>query len=118
MLNSINIDGIELPVKACSSVYRKSESQNDFSFNVYTTEANKNEDKKTIFPIYLTDNMKTKHINVLLYYEETDEGCQKHYVLIKDFNRLFADINKSDKRKHFCLRCMHNFTTKELLQKT
>ena len=61
--------------------------------------------------------MKTKHINLLLSYEETDEGCQKHYVLIKDFNKLFANINKSDKRKHFCLRCMHNFTTEELLQK-
>ena len=115
MLDSIKIDGIELPVKACSNVYRKIESQNDFSFNVYTAEPKK--DKYSIFPIYLTDNMKEIHVNLLLYYEDTDEGCIKHYVYIKNFNRLFNDINNSHIKKHFCYRCLHHFTKEDLLIK-
>ena len=94
---------------------QKIERQNEFSFNVYTTEPNK--DKYSIFPIYLTDNMKGVHVNLLLYYEDTDEGCTKHYVYIKHFNRLFNDINNSHIKKHFGYRCLHHFTKEDLLIK-
>ena len=43
--------------------------------------------------------MKEIHVNLLLYYEDTDEGCIKHYVYIKKFNRLFNDINNSHIKK-------------------
>ena len=109
------LDGVDLPVKACSNVYRKIENQNNFSFNVYTSEPIK--DKYSIFPIYLTDNIKSIHINLLLYYEETDEGCIKHYVYIKNFDRLFNDITNSHNKKHFCNRCLHHFSSEELLIK-
>ena len=74
MLDSIKTEGVEMPVKACSAVYRKIEKQNDFSFNVYTCELS-TAGNYPIYPIYLTNNMKSTHVNLLLYYEDTDEGC-------------------------------------------
>ena len=110
-----NLEGIELPVKSCSNVYRKIEAKNDFSFNVYATEPVK--DRYKIYPIYNSDEKKPIHVNLLLYYEETDEGFKKHYVYIKNFNKLLNDKTKNDHKKYFCYRCLHNFTTQELLDK-
>ena len=116
MLDSIKTEGVEMPVKACSAVYRKIEKQNDFSFNVYTCEFS-TAGNYPIYPIYLTNNMKPTHVNLLLYYEDTDEGCKKHYIYIKNFNRLFYDITNEHNKKHFCVRCLHHFSSEELLNK-
>ena len=41
----------------------------------------------------------------------TVEDCKNksHYVYIKDFNRLMANKNKDDHKKHFCKRCLQCF---------
>ena len=49
----------------------------------------------------------------LLYIEE---GKKSHYVLIQDFDRLMNTFNKH-KKKHFCKRCLHCFSRKDLLEK-
>ena len=36
---------------------------------------------------------------------------------IKDFNRLMYSKTKQKDRKHFCMSCLQNFTTKEILNK-
>ena len=40
-----------------------------------------------------------------------------HYVFIKDFNRLMFSQTKTKNvhKKHFCMSCLQNFTTKEIL---
>ena len=40
-----------------------------------------------------------------------------HYVFIKDFNRLMYSETKTKNvhKKHFCMSCLQNFTTKEIL---
>ena len=53
-------------------------------------------------------------LNVLLIKSETGDS---HYVLIKDFNRLMYSKTKHKYRKHFCMACLQNFTTKEILNK-
>ena len=53
-------------------------------------------------------------LNVLLIKNETDDS---HYVLIKDFNRLMYSKTKHKYRKHFCMACLQNCTTKEILNK-
>ena len=42
---------------------------------------------------------------------------KSHYVFIKDFNRLmYSEIKtKNQHKKHFCMSCLQNFTTKEIL---
>ena len=37
---------------------------------------------------------------------------KSHYVFIKDFNRLMYSKTKHKDRKHFCMSCLQNFTTK------
>ena len=39
---------------------------------------------------------------------------KSRYVFIKDFNRLMYSKTKRHK-KHFCMSCLQNFTTKEIL---
>jgi len=42
----------------------------------------------------------------------------KHYVLIKGLSRLLSSqISNHNGKKHFCLRCLNSFTTKEVLEK-
>ena len=51
-------------------------------------------------------------LNVLLISSEE----KSHYVFIKDFNRLmYSEVKiKNAHKKHFCLSCLQNFTTKEI----
>ena len=39
----------------------------------------------------------------------------KHYVFIKDFNKLMFSKTKHKNKKHFCMSCLQNFSTKEIL---
>ena len=51
-------------------------------------------------------------ININVFGEE-----KSHYVLIKDFNKLVCSRvkTKNAHKKHFCIACLQNFTTKEIL---
>ena len=40
---------------------------------------------------------------------------KSHYVFIKDFNRLMFSTTKHKDKKHFCMHCLQNFTTEEVL---
>ena len=42
---------------------------------------------------------------------------KSHYVFIKDFNRLMYSRTKHKDRKHFCMSCLQNVTTKKILNK-
>ena len=44
-----------------------------------------------------------------------EEG-EKHYVLIKDFNKFMYDHSLHCGRKHFCRYCLHAFITEEILK--
>ena len=50
-------------------------------------------------------------LNVLLISNEE----KSHYVFIKDFNRLMYSKTKHKDKKHFCMSCLQNFSTKEIL---
>ena len=41
----------------------------------------------------------------------------KHYVLIKDFNRMMYNQTKHKEKKHFCMYCLQNFSTEQILLK-
>ena len=48
----------------------------------------------------------------LLLITERDKSC---YLFIKDFNRLMFSRMKHKDKKHFCMSCLQNFNTKEIL---
>ena len=39
----------------------------------------------------------------------------KHYVLIKDFNKFMYNQTKHKKRKHFCMHCLQCFISEQVL---
>ena len=67
-----------------------------------------------VFPLYVSEKVNGQVLNVLLIKNGNNES---HYVLIKDFNRLmYSQIKiKNAHKKHFCMSCLQNFTTKEIL---
>ena len=66
-------------------------------------------ENKQFFPISVSKQKYTKALNLLLITKEKT----KHYVLIKDFNRMMYTISKSHHKRHFCMNCLQHFTTKE-----
>ena len=66
------------------------------------------------FPHYMYQKRKKCNeqvLNVLLISIEE----KSHYVPMKDFNRLMYSETKHKDRKHFCMACLQNFSTKEIL---
>ena len=43
------------------------------------------------------------------------EGGNKHYVLIKDFNKFMFNQTKHEHRKHFCMYCLQCFSSERVL---
>ena len=50
-------------------------------------------------------------LNLLLITEKDKFHC----VFIKDFNRLMFSKTKHKDAKHFCMSCLQNFSTKNIL---
>ena len=67
-----------------------------------------------VFPLYVSKNFNEQVLNVSLMKNENNES---HYVFIKDFNRLMHSQIKTKNvhKKHFCMACLQNCTTKEIL---
>ena len=70
-------------------------------------------DENKIYPIYISKRFNTEVLNVLLITSEE----KSHYVFIKDFNRLmYSKAKTKDQHKtYFCMACLQNFTTEEVL---
>ena len=66
-----------------------------------------------IYSIYISNNYNTQVLNVLLITSEE----KSNYVFIKDFDRLMYSKakTKDSHKKYFCMTCLQNFTTEEVL---
>ena len=74
---------------------------NKININVFSYE------DKIIYPVYLSDQSFNDALDLLL--------LNNHYVLIKDFNRLMFNKNKSKNKKWFCKSCLQCFSSKIVL---
>ena len=74
---------------------------NKININVFSYE------DKIIYPVYLSDQSFNDALDLLL--------LNNHYVLIKDFNRLMFNKNKSKNKKWFCKSCLQFFSSKIVL---
>ena len=66
-----------------------------------------------VFLLYVSKKSNEQELNVLLISNEEIS----HHVFIKDFNTLiYSQVKtKNAHKKHFCMSCLQNFTTKEIL---
>ena len=102
-IEKLDYSGIEFPVNV--KQFNKIEKQNEININVFGYEANKR------FPIYVSKEKFEDHMELLLI----TKGENKHYILIKDFNRFMFNQTKDEHRKHFCMHCLQCFSSERVL---
>ena len=102
-VNELDYSGIEFPVTI--KQFNKIEKQNEININVFSYE------NKQPFPIYISKEKYENHIELLLITEDKN----KHYVLIKDFNRFMYNQTKHKERKNFCMYCLQCFSSERVL---
>ena len=99
-LDYLNID---FPVSV--KHYNKIEKQNSINISVFGYE------NKQPYPIYVSKEKYEDHMELLLVTKDEN----KHYVLIKDFNRFMYKQTKHKERKHFCMWCLQCFSSDRVL---
>ena len=102
-IQKLDYSGIEFPV--ATKQYNKIEKQNEININVFGYE------NKQPYPIFVSKEKYERQMNLLLITEDEN----KHYVLIKDFNRFMFNQTKHEHRKHFCMHCLQCFSSEEVL---
>lgn len=112
--NHLDFTGIQFPVEL--KQIKKFEQQNpSISINVYMFDiAN-----ETIHSMRLTEEVKEKHIHLLMLTKETDDDTFKifHYCWIKKLNALLGkQVSSWGHRLFFCDRCLNHFMSEEKLK--
>ena len=102
-IQNLNYSGIEFPVT--TKQYNKIEKNNEININVFGYE------EKQRYPIYVSKEKYEDCMNLLLITENEN----KHYVLIKDFNKFMYNQTKHKERKHFCMHCLQCFSSERVL---
>ena len=102
-ISKLDYSNIKFPVEL--NQYNKIEKQNEININVFGYE------NKQPYPVYISKEKYEKHLELLLITKDDN----KHYVLIKDFNRFMFNQTKHEHRKHFCMFCLQCFSSEEVL---
>ena len=102
-IEKLDYSSIEFPVTV--KQINKIEKQNNICINLFGYE------EKQPFPIYISKEKFIDHMELLLI----TEGENKHYVLIKDFNKFMFRQTKHEHRKHFCMHCWQCFSREDVL---
>ena len=102
-VEKLDYSGIEFPVNV--KHYNKIEKQNSINISVFGYE------DKQPYPIYVSKEKYEDHMELLLITENEN----KHYVLIKDFNKFMYNQTKHEHRKHFCMHCLQCFSSQRVL---
>ena len=77
----------------------------------FQMQVNVSDYENKVYLLYISKKSFNQTLNLLLITEK----YKLHYVFIKDFNRLMFSKRKHKDRKHFCMSCLQNFSTKEIL---
>ena len=102
-IDKLDYSEIEFPVT--TKQYNKIEKQNKININVFSYE------EKQPYPIYISKEKYEDHMELLLITKDKN----KHYVLIKDFNKFMYNQTKHKERKHFCMHCLQCFSSERVL---
>ena len=82
----------------------KIEKQNQININLFGYE------NKQPYPLHISKEKFEDHMELLLI----SENENKHFVLIKYFNRFMFNQTKHKNKKHFCMHCLQCFSTKDV----
>ena len=104
-IEKLDYSSIEFPVTV--KQINKIEKQNNIRINLFGYE------EKQPFPIHISKEKYQDHMELLLI----TKGENKHYVLIKDFNKFMFRQNKHEHKKHFCMYCLQCFSREDVLTK-
>ena len=63
------------------------------------------------YPLFISKEKFEDHMEILLL----SENENKHFVLIKDFNRFMFNKTKYKNKKHFCMHCLQCFSSENVL---
>ena len=102
-IEKLDYSSIEFPVTV--KQINKIEKQNNICINLFGYE------EKQKFPIYISKEKYQDHMELLLI----TEGENKHYVLIKDFNKFMFNQTKHEHKKYFCMYCLQCFSREDVL---
>ena len=102
-IDKLDYSGIEFPITI--KQINKIEKKNNIRINVFSYE------EKQPYPIYVSKEKFEDHIELLLITKDEN----KHYVLIKDFNKFMYNQTKHKERKHFCMHCLQCFSSERVL---
>ena len=102
-IKKLDYSSIEFPVTV--KQINKIEKQNNICINLFGYE------EKQKFPIYISKEKYQDHMELLLI----TKGKNKHYVLIKDFNKFMFNQTKHEHRKYFCMYCLQCFSREDVL---
>ena len=102
-IEKLDYSGIEFPITI--KQINKIEKKNSIRINVFGYE------EKQPYPIYISDEKYEDHMELLLITKDEN----KHYVLIKDFNKFMYQQTKHKERKHFCMHCLQCFSSERVL---
>ena len=102
-VEKLDYSNIDFPVSV--KHYNKIEKQNSINISVFGYE------NKEPYPIYVSKEKYEDHMELLLITKYEN----KHYVLIKDFNKFMYNQTKHKERKHFCMHCLQCFSSDRVL---
>lgn len=106
--DTINMDGIEYPVKV-QDIKKFEDNNPTFSVNVYGLENGDSD----VHVLWVTDKKgRQHHINLLLL---SNDAGNTHYCLVKDMSRFLSHLTKHKSRMFYCNYCLHRFWTQTLL---
>ena len=100
--SKLNYSDIEFPLNI--NDYKLIEHKFNINVNVFGYE-------NKVYPSYLSKKIYIQVLNFLLITQDD----KAPYVFIKDFNRLMYSNTKRKDKKYYCMHCLQNFTTEELL---
>ena len=102
-VEKLDYSGVEFPVSV--KHYNKIEKQNSINISVFGYE------DRQPYPIYVSKEKYEDHMELLLVTKDEN----KHYVLVKDFNKFMYNQTKHKERKHFCMHCLQCFSSERVL---
>ena len=105
--DGLNFTGIDFPTPV-SQIGRLERQNENLAINVFGWE-----NERVIVHRISEKGGETPRINLML----TKQGENTHYSYVKRLTALLYDQNRHNESKHFCERCLHGYTTIDLLER-
>jgi len=105
--DGLNFEGIDFPTPV-SQIDRLERQNPNLAINVFGWDKN-----EVIVNRISEQDGNIPRINLMI----TKQGDNTHYSYVKRLTALLYDQNRHNESKHFCERCLHGYSRKELLER-